>query len=483
MLPSETEGVRGQPVVPETYLRPKSDHNLGIADPNLGSVDLNLRGRILMPSETSTPLRRTLTDVGLRAFIKSPPPRQTDIVDASTPGLSARINSTGHIKWCVRIRIAGEGGQSKRGLRAKGQQYRISLGSYPTVTIKEARAKATEYARQAEAGEHPVRALERKAISRNDTVERLVEDYLTDYALPSLKSWPCAKSYLNNHIVPHWGKLPVDAIDERDVARVLSGIAKGEIDPETGKRAPRPGAAAEARKWGRSLCSWAIKNGRASRNPFAPVQSPAKQKVRQRFLDLEEARAVWRSTANLDRPWREIVQLLMLTGCRHREIAHARWSWVSEKEARMVIPAEVYKTERPFLLALPKRAFKILISVPRWSKGDCIFSTTGGVDPVWCVPRKIVDKLHKDAEQIAGRKIEHFVIHDFRRTVRTHLARLKVSEVVGELVLGHALKGISATYNVYDFEDEKREALSLWEAELVSLPTVRQRAQVKIAAE
>lgn len=436
-----------------------------------------------MPSETSTPLRRTLTDVGLRALVKSPPPRQTDIVDAATPGLSARVTSTGHVTWSVRIRIAGEGGQSKRGRRAKGQQYRISLGSYPLVSIKEARARATEYARQAEAGEHPVRALERKAVSRNDTVECLVEDYLTDYALPNLKSWPSAKSYLNNHILPHWGKLPVDAIDEREVARVLSEIAKGDIDPKTGKRVPRPGAAAETRKWGRSLCSWAIANRRASRNPFAPVQSPVKQKARQRFLDLEEARAVWQASAQLDRPWREIVQLLMLTGCRHREIAHAKWQWVSEKEARMVIPAEMYKTERPFLLALPERALKILIGVPRWNKGDCIFSTTGGVDPVWCVPRKIVDKLHEEAEEIAGRKLEHFVIHDLRRTVRTHLARLKVPEVVGELVLGHALKGISATYNVYDFEDEKREALALWERELISSLAVQQSARDKLAAE
>jgi integrase len=60
------------------------------------------------------------------------------------------------------------------------------------------------------------------------------------------------------------------------------------------------------------------------------------------------------------------------------------------------------------------------------------------------------------------------VVHDFRRTVRTHLARLKVPEVVAELVLGHALRGIAGTYNVYDFEAEKRDALTRWATELTA---------------
>jgi hypothetical protein len=44
---------------------------------------------------------------------------------------------------------------------------------------------------------------------------------------------------------------------------------------------------------------------------------------------------------------------------------------------------------------------------------------------------------------------------------------LKVPEVVGELILGHALRGVAGTYNVYDFESEKREGLESWTFELV----------------
>ena len=90
----------------------------------------------------------------------------------------------------------------------------------------------------------------------------------------------------------------------------------------------------------------------------------------------------------------------------------------------------------------------------------------GGIKPIWGIPRKVVNELHKHAELILGKNAEHFVIHDLRRTVRTHLSRLRVPEVVGELVLGHALRGIAGTYNIYDFEAEKREALEYWSKEI-----------------
>ncbi len=407
-----------------------------------------------------------LTDVALKGLIKTPPTRQTDIPDPSSPGLSARITPKGRVTWSLRLRVTGEGGQSARGRRAKGHQYRLTLGTYPSVSIKEARAKASEYTRQAESGSHPVRALERKAVGRHDTVGRLVETFLTDYARPNLRSWRNAQSTLNLHVVSAWDSLPVDSIDSREAARLLSEVARGKVDEETGKHIPRPGAAGEVRKWGSLLFSWAVRSGLASANPFEKTKNPAKLKPRQRFLDMEEAQAVWLAACSLNYPWQELIQLLLLSACRLREMAHARWTWINEAERRMVIPADAYKTEIPFLVALSPQAMEILNQVPRWNEGDFVFSTTNGNRPVWSIPRKVVDQLHTRAEQILGRKLDHFVVHDFRRTVRTHLSRLKVPEVVGELVLGHALRGVAGTYNIYDFEAEKRTALERWASEL-----------------
>lgn len=440
-----------------TYLRPQENITLERVTATLEAPIAPGRARAA---------RDMLTDLGLKSLMKSPPARQTDIADKATPGLSARVTSKGHVTWSLRIRVAGEGGQSERGRRAKGQQYRLSLGSYPTVTIKDARALASEYRRQAEAGEHPVRTLARKAVARHDTIERLVEAFIADYAQPNLRSWKNAKSNLYRHIVSEWGSLPVDSIDSAEAARLLRSVARGPVDPDTGANTPRPGAAGEVRKWGSLLFSWAMRNGAAQANPFAQTRNPSKTKPRQRFLDMAEARALWRATRALENPWRDLIHVLLLTACRLREIAQVRWRWIDLPGSRIVVPAENYKTERPFLVALPPRAVAILDGMTRWNEGDYVFSTENGARPVWSIPRKIVDPLHNQMEQIIGHDVDHFVIHDLRRTVRTHLSRLKVPEIVGELVLGHALRGVVGTYNVYDFENEKREALTAWSVEL-----------------
>jgi hypothetical protein len=62
--------------------------------------------------------------------------------------------------------------------------------------------------------------------------------------------------------------------------------------------------------------------------------------------------------------------------------------------------------------------------------------------------------------------LPHFVNHDVRRSVRSQLSRLKVAEEAREAVLAHARPGIKGTYDVYDYFDEKIEALTLWAARL-----------------
>jgi hypothetical protein len=62
-----------------------------------------------------------------------------------------------------------------------------------------------------------------------------------------------------------------------------------------------------------------------------------------------------------------------------------------------------------------------------------------------------------------------WVNHDIRRTVRSQLSRLKVTEEAREAVLAHARPGIKGVYDLHDYLDEKREALELWSARLRSI--------------
>ena len=76
----------------------------------------------------------------------------------------------------------------------------------------------------------------------------------------------------------------------------------------------------------------------------------------------------------------------------------------------------------------------------------------------------------------------HFVNHDIRRTVRSHLSRLKVTEEAREAVLAHARPGIKGTYDLHDYLDEKREALELWATRLREIVTPMPDNVIKLHA-
>ena len=76
-------------------------------------------------------------------------------------------------------------------------------------------------------------------------------------------------------------------------------------------------------------------------------------------------------------------------------------------------------------------------------------------------------------------KLEDIRPHDFRRTCRTHLSSLGIRSEVAEAVLAHAQGEIEATYNIWSYWPERKEALALWSAKLERL---RESARTKAAA-
>jgi len=74
---------------------------------------------------------------------------------------------------------------------------------------------------------------------------------------------------------------------------------------------------------------------------------------------------------------------------------------------------------------LAPEALALLRGLPRFTGGECVFTTTGGVKPVngFSKAKSRIDKL----SGVAG-----WVIHDLRRTMRTHLSALPVPDLVRE---------------------------------------------------
>jgi integrase len=126
------------------------------------------------------------------------------------------------------------------------------------------------------------------------------------------------------------------------------------------------------------------------------------------------------------------------------------------------------KAEAAHIVPLSDEAMKILGSLPRFNRGDCLFSTTFGTKPVngFSRAKEILDR------EMAARLPSApgpFVIHDIRRTMRTGLSALPVPDIVRELVIAHTQKGLHKVYDLHAYRDEKRHALDLWAARVRSI--------------
>jgi integrase len=146
------------------------------------------------------------------------------------------------------------------------------------------------------------------------------------------------------------------------------------------------------------------------------------------------------------------VRLMLLTGGRRNEVARATWAEFSEDT--WTVPAERMKNRTAHVVPLTPAMKELLGECPRC--GPFVFSYDGW-RPVnsWDHAKKKIDALMPPGTAA-------WRIHDCRRSVRSGLAALGVSDTVAELVISHTQKNLIKTYNLYRYESEKRAALELW---------------------
>lgn len=188
------------------------------------------------------------------------------------------------------------------------------------------------------------------------------------------------------------------------------------------------------------------------------------------MLSDEEIAAFWQASGEIGYPFGSLYRLLLLTGLRKRELSDMVRGELDMKEQVIAIPRERMKGKVAHVTPLSKTAVSILEGFPVHSDGDFLFTTMAGRVPISGFSKAKValdQKMLAILKQRAADRGENseavvlvpFVIHDLRRTTRTLLARLGVSEHIAEAVLAHQQKGVAGIYNRFSYLAEKREAL------------------------
>ena len=398
--------------------------------------------------------RRQFSDAFVRGLKAAEPGQRIDYWDTKVPGFGVRVTGRGAKSYILYTRYPPSDVPTRRVLGDTG------------MGLAAARAKAREWLNQIDQGIDPS-AIERKqqeAARREQriTFAAVAEDWLSDAVRGKQRKAREVEIDLRREFIPRWGNRPITEITALDIRDAIK---------EVKDRAP-----AQARNllgYAKRLFAWAEMQhvygiDRSAAEQMQRLQPKAiigKKTVRQHVLNDAELRALWLAADKLGYPYGPVFQLLALTGQRKSEAAEARWREFDLPQRLWVIPPERMKSDAAHEVPLTDDVMAILEALPRFKNGDFVFSTTFGAKPVNGFSKAKVNLDRAMAAEL-GHAVEPFVIHDIRRTMRTGLSALPIPDIVRELVIAHAQKGLHKVYDLHAYQQEKRHGLSLWAARL-----------------
>jgi hypothetical protein len=378
-------------------------------------------------------MKKKLTDRFLQT-VKPPSAGRLVVADTEVRGLTFRMTPLGFRSFMVRYRPRGKA------------QRTYTVGSYPTITLVEARLRARNIVAAAKQGvdlvaEERRREGElRKAAATARTVRELVGEYI-DHSKHHLRRWRQVEIKLGKHVVPVLGDRPANSIRRADVVELLDGMQAKGLRQQVNR----------VRTALSTMFGFALEREYVDVNPVAGTKPRKLETERARILTDDELRAIWQALSDMPNPGRSFVQALMLTGARHAEVREMPWSEIAD--GIWTLPAARNKAKRDFEIPLSTPMVRLLAEIPR--VGDDFVFTATGARP-WT-------KAHSFKADLDRRsRVTGWVYHDIRRTVRSRLAELQVPFEIAERVLNHAMTKLERTYNRHAYREEKRAALQLW---------------------
>ena len=306
------------------------------------------------------------------------------------------------------------------------------------------------------------------------TVEQLAGVWFVSYSKENhSERWQgSAVSCIKVHILPNIGQMEIAAVRHKHAVSLIQRIAS-----------TVPGSARNTMKFARQMFKYACRQEWAEIQPFIEITESVPKiapKADERHLDDEEIVKAWDEISNSSSSHevKRALKLILVTAQRpgevtqmHRDQIKGRW-WT--------IPSEVAgKNEREHRVYLTDTALELIGD----GKGYIFPSGSGkrghvsGNTLSQAINRGyLTDEVVKvvDNRKIKARKEPYFGMkpwspHDLRRTARTNMARVGVSDEVGEEVVNHTKPGVVGVYNKYRYDNEKKDALLKWENLLLEI--------------
>ena len=370
--------------------------------------------------------KRALSDLTVKRA-KPPTNGQVDIFDAGYPGFALRVSYGGGKSWVYFYRIGGR-------LR------RRSLGTYPAVTLAEARQLWRDAKHHVSLGRDPGWQRASDLNFENVAREWLKRDQADKRSLKEVTR------IVEKELIPEWGQRSIRDIRRHDILVLSDRIADR-------------GATTMARRvmaYVHRLFRWAKSRDLIESNPATDLPKPGREVARDRVLTDAELAAVWKAAVEIGWPYGPAAQLLILTGARRAEIAELKWSEIHGNTIKL--SGARTKNAEPHDMPLSEQALDVLSRMPRIAGSEYVFG------------KPLRSAAWSNAKiKFSAAKIQPWRIHDLRRTVSTGMNELGTEPHIVEAVLGHTVKGVAGVYNRAKYEAAKRAALKAWGAHVMAL--------------
>lgn len=343
------------------------------------------------------------------------------------------------------------------------KEKRISLGVYPSVSLKEAREAAQAARELLRNGVDPSAAKRSPAPQAVLSFQSVAEEWLQK----QLGLWTDAHtakttSRLTEKIYPSFGSMPIADVSPGVVLSFCRQI-EFSISPYTAhalhglvSRIFRFAVACDY------VQSDPCRDLRGALAPFKEARMPAitdPVKVGELAVKIDTYGGMITT--------RCAMQLLLLCMCRTQEIRGMRWAEVDFEGGVWRIPSERMKMQREHLVPLSRQALEVLAQLrPVTGKFELVF-------PSYCRGRKdtpMGKNTINNALRTMGYKEGEIVGHGFRSAASTILNELGWNPDAIEAQLAHApADRVRAAYNRAAYLDERRRMLQAWADHLDAL--------------
>jgi integrase len=375
---------------------------------------------------------RKLIDVFVKT-LAAPAKGRIEVRDSEIPGFAIRVTENGAKSWILIYHL-------------NGRKRRLTLGSYPEMSLAEARRRARQYRGDVENGEDPV-AVKRSARAAQ-TVGEAAEVYIERWAKPNKRTWTGDQWMLNKHVLPYWRNRKLREIQRADVIDLLERVAKN-----------APILANRVRALLSKLFRFAISQALCDFNPVRDTMRLAKESPREFSLTPAQIRTIWKAINELvNNRVRDFYRLSFLTCARRSEVLGMQWDELDLDAALWSLPVERMKNGRAWRVPLPPTAVAVLrerkectgesLSVFADQNGELL--KPGGLRFAHCAFTKAVGIP--------------FRVHDIRSISCTQIAEMGAPPDVLDALLAHVNPGTTRRhYDRYTREPEHRRALLRWD--------------------